>query len=43
MLRSIGVPASDCATRVPMPSSLHQTSSGADLEVQAQVGLSCRF
>jgi hypothetical protein len=43
MLRSIGVPASDCATRVRMPSSLHQTSSGADLEVQAQVGLSCRF
>jgi len=29
--------------RVRMPSSLHQTSSGADLEVQAQVGLSCRF
>ena len=43
MLRSIGVPATDCATRVRMPSSLHQTSSGANLEVQAQVGLSCHF
>jgi hypothetical protein len=43
MLRSIGVHASDCATRVRMPSSLHQTAGGADLEVQAQIGLSCRF
>ena len=43
MLRSIGVPATECATRLRMPSSLHQTSSGANLEVQAQVGLSCHF
>ena len=32
MLRSIGVHASDCATRVRMPSSLHQTAGGTDLE-----------
>jgi len=43
MLRSIGVPASDCATRVRVPSSLHQTSSGTNLEVQAQLGLTCHF
>ena len=43
MLRSIGVPASDCATRVRVPSSLHQTSNGVNLEVQAQLGLTCHF
>ena len=43
MLRSIGVPASNCSTRVRVPSSLHQTSDGITYEGRAEVGLACRF
>ena len=44
MLRSMGMDAADCATRFRMPSKLKQERGGAvNVEVQAQIGLSCRF
>lgn len=43
MLRSIGIEASECATRLRMPSKLKQDGGGLSLSVQAHVGLACRF
>lgn len=43
-LRSLGLEASDCATRLRLPSRIKPArESGARVEVQAQVGLACRF
>ena len=44
MLRSIGVEASECATRFRAPSKLRQEAGGGtSVVVQAQIGLACRF
>lgn len=43
MLRSMGIEATDCATRLRMPSKLKQSGGGINLSVQAHVGLACRF
>ncbi len=43
MLRSFGLEASHCATRLRLPSKLRQNSDGVDFQVQAYVGLACRF
>jgi hypothetical protein len=43
-LRSLGLDATDCATRLRLPSRFKPArESGARVEVQAQVGLACRF
>ena len=43
MLRSLGLDASHCATRLRMPSKLRRDGEGVNLDVQAHVGLACRF
>ncbi len=43
MLRSMGIEATDCATRLRMPSKLKQSGGSINLSVQAHVGLACRF
>lgn len=44
MLRSLGIEASECAMRLRAPSKLKQDPGGnATLNIQAQVGLACRF
>lgn len=44
MLRSLGVDASDCSTRLRVPTKLRQGSGGGiDVAVRAHVGLACRF
>ena len=43
-LRSLGLDATDCATRLRMPSRIKSArESGARVEVTAQVGLACHF
>jgi hypothetical protein len=43
-LRSLGLDATDCATRLRLPSRIKPArESGARVEVKAQIGLSCRF
>jgi hypothetical protein len=43
-LRSLGLDATDCATRLRLPSRVKPArESGARVEVQAQVGLTRRF
>ena len=43
MLRSLGLDASHCATRLRLPSKLRRDGEGVNLDVQAHVGLACRF
>jgi hypothetical protein len=43
MLRAIGVDATECATRLRMPSKLRQDREGVNFEIQAQVGFACKF
>ncbi|WP_428423255.1 hypothetical protein [Methylibium sp.] len=43
MLRSIGIEASDCATRFRLPTKLRQDTDGTSIDVRAQIGLACRF
>lgn len=43
MLRSMGIEATDCATRLRMPSKLKQSGGGINISVQAHIGLACRF
>lgn len=43
-LRSLGLDATDCATRLRLPSRIKSArESGARVEVTAQVGLACHF
>ncbi len=43
MLRSMGIEATECATRLRMPSKLKQSGGGINISVQAHIGLACRF
>jgi hypothetical protein len=43
MLRTIGLDATDCATRVRMPTRFRSTREGLQADLQAQVLLACRF
>jgi len=44
MLRSIGIEATDCATRFRMPTKVQRDAyGGSSVNVQAQLGLACRF
>ncbi|WP_421885075.1 hypothetical protein [Methylibium sp.] len=43
MLRSIGVEATDCATRFRLPTKLRQDRDGSSVEMRAHLGLACRF
>ena len=43
LLRSLGVDAAECSTRVRFPSRLHQTTQGIKAEVQGQVQFGCSF
>jgi hypothetical protein len=44
MLRSMGIEATDCATRFRLPSKIRQDQgSGLSLELKAHLGFSCRF
>ncbi|WP_430421253.1 hypothetical protein [Methylibium petroleiphilum] len=43
MLRSIGVEATDCATRLRLPTRLRQDRDGSSVEMRAHLGLACRF
>jgi hypothetical protein len=42
-LRSLGLEATECSTRVRFPSRLHQSNKGIKAEVQGQVQLGCSF
>jgi len=43
LLRSLGLEASDCSTRLRFPSRLRQTNQGIKAEVQGQVQFGCSF
>ncbi|HET9206258.1 MAG TPA: hypothetical protein VFO28_08490 [Burkholderiaceae bacterium] len=42
-LRSLGLDATECSTRIRVPSRLRQTNQGIKAEVQGQVQLGCSF
>ena len=43
LLRSLGLEATDCSTRLRFPSRLRQTNQGIKAEVQGQVQFGCSF
>ena len=43
LLRSLGLDATDCSTRIRFPSRLRQTNQGIKAEVQGQVQFGCSF
>jgi hypothetical protein len=44
MLRSMGIDATDCATRFRVPTKLKRDAEGgSNIEVRADLGLACRF
>jgi len=43
LLRSIGVDATECATRVRLPTQLKQAGGGLRADVQGQLLFNCRF
>lgn len=43
LLRSIGLEATDCATRLRLPTRLKQRGGGVQADVQGQLLLACRF
>lgn len=46
LLRSLGLDATDCAVRFRLPTRIkpaRESSTGMQLDVQAQAGLGCRF
>lgn len=43
LLRSLGLEATDCSTRIRVPSRLRQSNLGIKAEVQGQVQFGCSF
>lgn len=43
LLHSIGIDASECTTRVRLPTRIRQVGNSISAEVQGQVQLGCRF
>jgi hypothetical protein len=43
LLRSLGLDATDCSTRIRFPSRLRQSNQGVKIELQGQVQLGCSF
>lgn len=43
LLRSIGIEATECSTRLRLPTKLRQLGGGVQADVQGQLLLACRF